>query len=306
MPRTSRPFVSIVAPAYTKPDRLVGFLDAIAGLRAPVGGFELVIVDDGSPERLDDVVGCYRDRIAVTLVRQANAGPSSARNAGAAIARGTLLAFIDIDCRPAADWLTLFEEHFALDPTKMLGGRTVNGLNGNSYSAASMLILDAVYAFYNHNRGDARFCAASNVAVGAETFRTLGGFDAAHFSRASEDRDLCDRWRHAGFRIVYVPGAEVRHVDPLSFRRFWRQNFGYGRGAWRYRQARADRQSGEFREDVAFHTSLSRALPPLLSSLPARQLLPVAALLLIWQIANAAGFLFEAIASSSADALARA
>src|SRR5262249_19856365 len=56
---------------------------------------EIIVVDDGSTDETDHIVGRFEG--VVTLVRQSNLGPSAARNAGAALARGDLLAFLDAD-----------------------------------------------------------------------------------------------------------------------------------------------------------------------------------------------------------------
>ncbi len=287
--------ISVVVPVLGEPQDVAGVLEALTQVRAPAGGFEVIISDDGSPVPFDEVVARYRDRLDITLVRNRQAGPGAARNAGAAVARGAWLAFVDADCRPAHDWLLTFEAAFARHPDALLGGRTRNGVEDNVYSATSMLILDAVYRFYNADLTQARFCPSSNLAVPRAPFLAMGGFDDAHFPLASEDRDLCDRWRHLGKPMVYLPDASVRHLDALTFTRFVRQNFEYGRGAWRYRDARAQRRSGMFREDAGFHARLPHLMREPLASLPRPQRVPVFLLLLVWQCANALGFIAQAL-----------
>jgi GT2 family glycosyltransferase len=49
---------------------------------------------------------------------------------------------------------------------------------------------------------------------------------------AGEDREFCDRWLRHGYRMAYVPKATVYHAHELTFCTFWRQHFGYGRGAF--------------------------------------------------------------------------
>ena len=89
--------VSIVIPTYGRPDQLAACLDSLEALDYPRDRFEVIVVDDGSPQPLPPYGGALR----VTLVRQAHAGPAAARNTGAAASRGRWLAFTDDDCRPA-------------------------------------------------------------------------------------------------------------------------------------------------------------------------------------------------------------
>src|SRR5919109_3753697 len=49
-----------------------------------------------------------------------------------------------------------------------------------------------------------------------------GGFDTTF--RTSEDRDLCDRWLHHAYRMIYAPEVIVSHAHPLTLRTFWRQH----------------------------------------------------------------------------------
>src|ERR1017187_6172907 len=57
---------------------------------------EVIVVDDGSSDRTAAVVGQITDH-RVQLLRQANAGPSAARNVGISATRGDYVAFLDSD-----------------------------------------------------------------------------------------------------------------------------------------------------------------------------------------------------------------
>ena len=167
----------------------------------------------------------------------------------------------------------------------MIGGRTLNAIKNNRYSTGSQLILDIVYAYYNSDPSSARFFASNNLAIPAKRFRAVGGFDPTF--RISEDRELCDRWRHHGYRMTYAPEAVVYHSHFLTLRSFWRQHFNYGRGAFRFHQTRARRGSGAFKPEVRFYFNLLR-YP--FSKEYGHGVLPI---LLLWQLANTAGFLSE-------------
>jgi glycosyltransferase involved in cell wall biosynthesis len=69
------PKFSIVVPTYNRPESLRRCLQSLAQLDYPRDAFEVVVVDDGSRQQLDDVVADFDQAIAVQLIRQANAGP---------------------------------------------------------------------------------------------------------------------------------------------------------------------------------------------------------------------------------------
>lgn len=288
------PHCSIIIATYGRPGALQACLHAIGALATARGRFEVIVVDDGGDTPLGPMLDGFRDRLDLILLRQDNAGPGAARNHGAARARGTLLAFTDDDCRPEPDWLDQLLAA-AGEPGDgvpvMLGGLTVNALGENPYAAASQWIQDIVYRHYNADPGRARFFASNNLLVSRAAFLSLGGFDARF--RTAEDRDLCDRWRQAGLSMRYLPAARVRHAHALSFRGFCRQHFGYGRGARRYHLARAARGSGTMLQESGFHLHVGNWLwSPLRQGVDAAAL-RLMSLLVIWQIANAAGFFWE-------------
>ncbi len=287
---------SIVIPTYSRPERLRNCLESLTRLKSPEGGFEVVVVDDGSPEPLQPVVAEFASRLAATCLRQENAGPATARNLGARHARGEYLAFVDDDCCVEADWLVAFQEAFVGDPGGMVGGHTVNGLAENRYSAASQLILDLVYAHYNPRPDAVTFLASNNIAMPAKRFHELGGFDAARFSTAGgEDRDLCDRWISRFGTIRWAEKAIVRHYHSMSLGSFWRQNYTYGRGAWTFHRIRSEAGASRLQRDARFHLRVPGLLLRRLSRESWGNVLRALPLLVVWQFANASGFFGEGL-----------
>jgi GT2 family glycosyltransferase len=281
---------SIVVPTYGRPAQLAECCASLAALDWPRDRFELIVVDDGSPT---PVVLPRADDLRCRVLRTANGGPGAARNAGAAAARGRWLAFTDDDCRPAPGWLAGFAARFRERPEALLGGRTVNRLAENPWSTTSQVIQDVAYAYYNADPAAPRFFASSNLAVPAERFRALGGFLADELRVASEDRELCDRWRHAGYDLAFAPDAVVEHAHPLGFAAFCRQHFRYGRGAMRYHAVRLRRGSGRLRQDVGFYARLPALARARLAELDRRRAAQVVVGLALWQVCNTAGYLWE-------------
>jgi GT2 family glycosyltransferase len=232
------PRISVVVPNYNRPEPLRHCLEALAALDYPVDRYEVIVVDDGGRAPLDGLVGGYRDRLQVRLLRQDNLGPGAARNTGAAAVRGEYLAFTDDDCRPEPGWLRAFAARLEIRPDALLGGRTLNGLPDNIYSEASQALQGWFYDYCETRASPLRFFASNNLCLPAALFHGLGGFDTATLRYASEDRELCGRWVAAGRVLDYVPEARVRHHHDLDALGFWRQHFAYGRGAYRLRLAR--------------------------------------------------------------------
>jgi glycosyltransferase involved in cell wall biosynthesis len=85
--------VSIIVPTYNHSRYIRQAIDS--ALSQTLTSFEVIVVDDGSTDDTADALGCYGSRIRV--VRQQNRGVAAARNKGAEIARGDLLAFLDAD-----------------------------------------------------------------------------------------------------------------------------------------------------------------------------------------------------------------
>jgi glycosyltransferase involved in cell wall biosynthesis len=89
------PLVSLVMPVWRP--RRDWLLEAVRSALAQRDcELELIVVDDGNPGPLDDLLADVQDP-ALRLVRAPHGGPSEARNAGVAAARGRLIRFVDSD-----------------------------------------------------------------------------------------------------------------------------------------------------------------------------------------------------------------
>ena len=299
---SSIPFFSVVVPTYNRPDRLATCLQALAAQDYPRDRYEVVVVDDGSSHPMDNVVAPYehapaQSGLQITLHRQANAGPAAARNAGADLAKGPLLAFTDDDCMPSPTWLSGFADRLKQKPEAMIGGRSLNALPNNLYSTASQALIDYLYAYYSAPN-KAMFFASNNIAMTKENFVAVGGFDVSFPLAAAEDRDFCDRWQHKKLPMVYAPEVTLRHAHHLSLRSFWRQHFGYGRGAFCFHQVRARRQTERIQiEPLKFYSEL---LMYPLKRQDVRFPLFVSGLFFLSQVATTVGFFWERRTQSAA------
>ncbi len=293
-----RPLVSVVVPTYRRPQRLAMCLEALRAQSLGADAFEIVVVDDGSPTPVTLPAWSAEGGVPIRLVRQANAGPAAARNRGVAESRGSLIAFTDDDCLPAATWLerlvAAHEEH----PTALVGGTSINGLVDDLFATSSQLIVDMVYDHFNRRRdGSAYFLTSNNILCQRSAYLALGGFDTSYPRAGAEDRDFCDRWRNSGRGLYWVEQALLEHRHSQSLAAFATLHYRYGRGAYRYHAQRRQRRSGTMHDDLGFHGSMLRLLTRHLGRIPGGfRRAQIVACLGLWQCSNALGFLVEAIA----------
>jgi len=286
-PSEEKPAWSVLIPAYNRPERLQSCLDALAAVAAPSGGFEVVVVDDGSEPRLDAQIEPPQG-LGLRILRQDNAGPAAARNVAAQAARGDWLAFTDDDCCPQRDWLLGFETALQGGNAVLVGGHTINALPKCTPAEASQLLLNYLHEYFNERHDGATFFPSNNYGLSKSAYEQIGGFDTSFPLAAAEDRDFCDRAIEAGVRLVFAPDACIDHYHGMNLRGFWRQHFNYGRGAYAYHRLRAERHVGAVgREPVRFYVGLVR-YPLVRYGLMRGAKLSL--LMAISQVANVAGY----------------
>ena len=96
--------ISIIVPIYNVEPYLRRCVDSL--LRQSYEDFELILVDDGSPDNCGNICDEYAaEDSRVRVVHKPNGGLSDARNAGLEIAQGEYIAFVDSDDWIAKDYL---------------------------------------------------------------------------------------------------------------------------------------------------------------------------------------------------------
>jgi len=180
--------------------------------------YEIIVSDNNSACGLEAVQGVC-DGIA-RLVSAAKQGAGEARNAGAAVALGELLAFTDSDCRPARDWLKRGVE--GLQSADVVGGRMVVGVEDRSHLIPAEAY-ELVFAFNNKYYVEKHgYSVTANMFTRQDVFDKIGPFRVG----VSEDLDWGRRATGLGFGIKYGADAVVTHPARKQWRdliRKWRR-----------------------------------------------------------------------------------
>ena len=97
-------YISVIVPVYKVEGYLEDCLDSI--LRQTYRNFEIILVDDGSPDKCPSICDSYEKRFSnVRTIHKDNGGLSDARNCGVKIAKGDFITFIDSDDMVTYDYL---------------------------------------------------------------------------------------------------------------------------------------------------------------------------------------------------------
>lgn len=221
------PSVSIVIPVKDRADDLRNCLTSIQALDYPQEKLEVVVVDDGSSDPTPEVAREFGAQLIESGV--VAGGPALARNKGAAIANGEILAFIDSDCIAATDWLADLLPVFT-DPQVAAVGGWVDGMHHGS----ALDRYEAVMSSLNLGRremvggagGDTFYLPSCNLLIRKEAFSAAGGFRSE--MQVGEDVDLTWRLRDAGWIIHYLPLGTVYHAHRSQTWPFMKRRFDYG------------------------------------------------------------------------------
>lgn len=236
--------LSVLVPTYGRPELARQLLALLDRQTLAPAAFEVVLVDDGSPEPI--AIDASAHAYAVTLLRQDNAGPGAARNLGLAHCRAPLTLILNDDAVPAEDDLAL---HLAAH-RELRGGDAVLGsfdFTAESRREPFVQLLDGTSLLFNYvamrpgARHDWTFFWTCNLSLTTEALRRSGGFDAGRFREAIvEDVELGYRLQQAGHRVVYRPEARCGHAHALTAASYFRRMVRLGVNLTRMYRKHAD------------------------------------------------------------------
>lgn len=200
---------SVIIPTYNRRNLVEQTLESVWAQMFT--DFEVIVVDDGSTDGTTDWLASQGSRIH--LLKQANQGPSAARNLGASQASGEYLAFLDSDDL----WFPWTLETYA-EAVSQHGKATMLRACWMEFSESTLrppAVRDAMkstlYQDYLKAGDGGIFLGAGLIAVRRDAFLQAGGFDTGLY--CAEEHDL-------GLKMGVMPGfIEVRAPCQVAYRR---------------------------------------------------------------------------------------
>ncbi len=202
--------VTVVVPTHNRVASLRRLLAALERCVPPPGGFEVVVVDDGSTDGTHE----FLSTAGAAHVAQAQAGPAAARNRGWRTSSAPLVAFTDDDCIPDPGWLVEMVRPFD-DPSVVGVGGRIQPLTPSFIATFVQLERQVDHGLVGDGV-QARYLVTANAAFRRSAIEAVGGFDERFPSPAGEDVDLSWRLVAAGGKLVVTPDATVAHDHRVS------------------------------------------------------------------------------------------
>ncbi|MBD9178121.1 MAG: glycosyltransferase [Odoribacter splanchnicus] len=220
-------FFSIIIPLYNRPAEIRELLDSL--VQQAYKHFEVVVVEDGSTEKSEDIVASFRDRLEVKYFFKENSGPGLSRNYGAERASGDYFIFLDSDCIVPVEYLQEIENELSTSPVDAFGGPDrahesfTDQQKAINYSMTSILTTGGIRG---KKKSMEKFHPRSfNMGFSRRVFETTKGFSGMRFG---EDIDMSIRIMEAGFQTRLFPAAYVYHKRRTSWKKFFKQIYNSG------------------------------------------------------------------------------
>lgn len=235
---------TILIPTYNRACYLSRCLKALTVLNTDPRIFEIVVVDNNSTDKTRDVVSEFAKAhpgLGVRYVFEIKQGVSNARNHGLAEARGEIICFLDDDSPPEPDWLNNLLRVFSDASVGCAGGPSNLDFQGQTVPAWLEGDLQGLISGYGlpYEKPTAlsqwqQYPLSCNLAIRKQALANLNAFRddlgrIGNVKLTGGETDLINRIHKVGWKVMYLPDAQVRHlVPPERLQKSYLYKIGYG------------------------------------------------------------------------------
>jgi glycosyltransferase involved in cell wall biosynthesis len=209
-PSSSKPFVSVILPHYNNSRQLSKLLEALEKQRYPQDSFEIIVVDNGSADKVDHLASRFNIRLAFEKDIR---GSYAARNKGIQMAKGEILCFTDSDCTPHENWIAEGVKTLSQQDAHLVGGNVIFTFSDKKRAAE---YYDAITNMGIEDSAIKRQVAkTANLFIKKQVLEKTGLFPVQ--LKSGGDIYLTAKAVKNRFRLVYSPGAIVYHPARTFF-----------------------------------------------------------------------------------------
>jgi glycosyltransferase involved in cell wall biosynthesis len=220
---------SVIIPVYNRPEEIDELLQSLT--QQTYKNFEVLVIEDGSPIRCDQVVEKYRERLEIQYYFKENSGQGFTRNYGYERAKGDYYIVFDSDCIIPPEYLAEVEKYLNSSWLDAYGGPDKAH---ESFSVTQKAINYAMTSLFTTGgtRGNKIHVGeyhprSFNMGISPEVFKKTGGYI---MPRMAEDLEFSIRIIRSGFITGFIEKAFVYHKRRTSLIQFFNQIHFFGRG----------------------------------------------------------------------------
>lgn len=218
---------SILVPVYNRPNEVKELLESLT--TQSFADFEVVIVEDGSSVKCEEVCASFADKLKIQYFFKENSGPGQTRNYAAERAQGDYLLILDSDVILPVDYLKNTADELSREYADAFGGpdrahESFTDLQkAISYSMTSFFTTGGIRG--GKKKMDKFYPRSFNLGVKADVFRALEGFSSMRFG---EDIDFSIRIFKGGYKCRLFPESWVWHKRRTDLKKFFKQVYNSG------------------------------------------------------------------------------
>lgn len=211
---------SLIIPVYNRPDEVDELLESLSQ-QDYTENFEVVIVEDGSSLRCDDVVRKYAGKLHLSYCYKENSGPGDSRNYGMKKANGDYFIIFDSDCIIPKQYLSEVDLALKRNYVDCFGGpdKALDSFSdiqkAINFSMTSFLTTGGIRG--GSEKIDKFQPRSFNMGLSRKAFEVSNGFGNIH---PGEDPDLSIRLWNLGFETKLFPKAFVYHKRRIDWDKF--------------------------------------------------------------------------------------
>ena len=218
---------SLIVPVYNRREEIEELLESLLGQTHD--SFEVLVIEDGSTDRCEDIVKKYQTHLKIQYHYKANSGPGASRNYGMERAKGEWFIIYDSDCLIPNHYLTAVDNYLEQHDIDTFGGPDkAHASFTNTQKAIDWAMTS--YITTGGIRGSDKSLddyqpRSFNMGIKKEVFEKVGGYGKIW---PGEDPDLSFRIKNAGFKIGFIKDAYVYHKRRIDFKKFMKQVYKFG------------------------------------------------------------------------------
>ena len=224
--------VSIVIPVYNAEKTVKQCLTTV--LENDYPDFEVVVVDDCSNDRSEEICSEIDDHRLVLIKNEKNSGASFGRNCGIDRATGEIIILLDADSYVPVDWITRFMELHDKVSADIIGGGII-GVHDTIFGKA-----DGYCTWWTSiPSGKGKYLKklhlpTNNMSFAKDVFVQIGNF-IEELRCGGEDAEFCFRALSKGFKIYFEPNVSIYHYDRNNYKGYIAHNRNFGKHAQKMR-----------------------------------------------------------------------